>query len=75
MFYEDVPAAARFSCWPVVAGFSFTTKLWGVVLIESLAEVSYNSEAFDKLVLPAGRYYYLGFFFFSFFFFLVCSGY
>ena len=55
MFYEDVPVAARFSCWPVVAGFSFTAKLWGVVLVDSLREIQYNGDAFEKLVLPASR--------------------
>ena len=55
MFYENVPAAARFSCWPVVAGFSFTSKLWGVVICDSLSDVPYDGGAFDKLVLPAAR--------------------
>ena len=55
MFYENVPAAARFSCWPVVAGFSFTSKLWGVVLVDSLSDVPYDGGAFDQLVLPAAR--------------------
>jgi hypothetical protein len=52
MFYEDVPISARFSCWPVLAGFSFTAKLWGVVLVNSLCSIPFDSSAFNKLVLP-----------------------
>ena len=41
--------------WPVVAGFSFAAKSWGVVLVEGLREVTFNEEAFARLVMPAAR--------------------
>jgi hypothetical protein len=41
--------------WPVVAGFSFHTKGWGVVMVSGLREVAYNEAAFERLVLPDDR--------------------
>lgn len=41
--------------WPVVAGFSFTSKCWGTALVSGLTAVSFNDSAFDRLVLPSAR--------------------
>lgn len=37
---------------PWVMGFSFTSKVWGEFNIEHLDEIQFNSDAYDKLVLP-----------------------
>lgn len=41
--------------WPVVAGFSFAAKSWGVAMVSGLKPVAYNEEAFSRLVMPQDR--------------------
>ena len=41
--------------WPVAAGFSFDAKSWGVVMVAGLRPVTFNEEAFARLVLPPAR--------------------
>ncbi|KAJ3330843.1 hypothetical protein HDU76_004724 [Blyttiomyces sp. JEL0837] len=41
--------------WPALVGFSFTTKSWGHVLVDSLSEIAFNDNAFDLLVLSPQR--------------------
>ena len=41
--------------WPVVAGFSFAAKSWGVAMVDGLRETSFNDRAFEQLVLPPSR--------------------
>ena len=55
--YSEVPPAARWTCWPLAVGFSFTAKSWGVVAVgePGLAPVAYNDRAFELLVLPPAR--------------------
>ena len=39
-------------CWPAVAGFSFTSKTWGVLFINGLHPIQFRDNAFDRIVLP-----------------------
>lgn len=41
--------------WPVVAGFSFAAKSWGVAMVAGLRAVTFNEDAFVRLVLPPER--------------------
>jgi len=41
--------------WPVVAGFSFGAKSWGVVSVSGLSDARFNEEAFARLVMPPDR--------------------
>jgi hypothetical protein len=50
-----LPATLLPLTWPVVPGFSFQTKSWGVATVSGLVPVSYNEEAFSRLVLDEGR--------------------
>ncbi|EKM57276.1 uncharacterized protein PHACADRAFT_254960 [Phanerochaete carnosa HHB-10118-sp] len=40
---------------PVLHGFSLTDKTWLEFNVQKIAEIEWNDEAFEKLVLPAGR--------------------
>lgn len=37
-------------CYPVVLGFSFTTKRWGGFPLDGLSDVEWSSKPFDSLV-------------------------
>jgi len=52
---SPLPESLTWLTWPVVAGFSFQAKSWGVVLVSGLREVRFNEEAFTRLVLPDAR--------------------
>lgn len=52
---SPLPESLTWLTWPVVAGFSFHAKSWGVVLVSGLREVRFNEEAFARLVLPDAR--------------------
>ena len=41
--------------WPLVSGFSFAAKCWGTVSVSGLRAISFNEEAFQRLVLPVAR--------------------
>jgi hypothetical protein len=41
--------------WPVVAGFSFQSKSFGVAMVSGLKAVEFNEDAFHRLVLPPAR--------------------
>ncbi|KAJ3217905.1 hypothetical protein HDU67_007056 [Dinochytrium kinnereticum] len=55
LLFSDVPKSLRSLLWPSLVGFSFTTKGWGHVLVESLEEIEFNDRAFDLLVLTPER--------------------
>jgi hypothetical protein len=38
-------------CYDRVAGFSLTTKTWGLFMVDKIEEIKFNPTAFDKLVL------------------------
>jgi hypothetical protein len=50
-----LPPSLTWLTWPVVAGFSFHAKSWGVALVAGLKPVAFNENAFDLLVLPDTR--------------------
>jgi len=37
--------------WPTVAGFSFSAKTWGEIVIQNLSEIEFDDDAYDRLVL------------------------
>lgn len=41
--------------WPVVCGFSFETRRWGLALVDGITPVQFHEKAFDDLVLPPAR--------------------
>lgn len=41
--------------WPVVAGFSFHSKSFGVAMVSGLRAVDFNESAFRRLVIPPAR--------------------
>lgn len=41
--------------WPVVCGFSFPSRSWGLALVDGLSPISFHENGFDSLVLPAAR--------------------
>ncbi len=45
----------RYQTWPYVAGFSFTAKRWGELLVESLSDIQFDDKAYDRLVLPEDK--------------------
>ena len=50
-----MPARLLRRCWPAVAGFSFTSKSWGVLIVDGLVRIAFRDDAFDRIVLPEGR--------------------
>jgi hypothetical protein len=42
-------------CQNRVAGYSFRENTWGKFDIDAISEITYDSEAFDYLILPAGQ--------------------
>ena len=50
-----LPDTLLWLTWPVAAGFSFDAKSWGVVMVAGLRPVTFNEEAFSRLVLPPAR--------------------
>ena len=52
---SPLPPSLTWLSWPVVAGFSFHAKSWGVALVAGLRPVLFNEAAFDRLVLPDAR--------------------
>ena len=55
LLLADLPPSLLWRTWPVVAGFSFAAKAWGVALVDGLRDASFNDRAFEQLVLPASR--------------------
>ena len=55
LLLSSLPPSLHHLTWPVVAGFSFSAKAWGVAHVAGLCEVNYNSRAFEQLQLPADR--------------------
>jgi hypothetical protein len=50
-----IPDEILFKTWFSVAGFSFTAKKWGEILVEYIDEIVYDETAFDKLILDGDR--------------------
>lgn len=41
--------------WPVIVGFSFRQKCWGVINVRDLTPIEFDKSVFDKLVLEPER--------------------
>lgn len=52
---SPLPPCVMCLTWPVVAGFSFAAKSWGVASVSGLRPITFNEDAFDRLVMPAPR--------------------
>eukprot|EP01117_Protostelium_nocturnum_P004815 TRINITY_DN1745_c2_g1_i1.p1 TRINITY_DN1745_c2_g1~~TRINITY_DN1745_c2_g1_i1.p1 ORF type:complete len:518 (+),score=167.48 TRINITY_DN1745_c2_g1_i1:163-1716(+) len=50
-----IPDHLLYQCWPSVAGFSFSSKKWGEILVSQIAEIEFDDTAYDRLVLPADK--------------------
>ena len=55
LLLAELPPSLLWLTWPVVAGFSFAAKSWGVALVDGLREATFNDKAFEQLVLPPSR--------------------
>ncbi|KAJ1554820.1 hypothetical protein HK096_001286 [Nowakowskiella sp. JEL0078] len=55
LLFTEIPESLRPLLWPALVGFSFSTKGWGHVLVDSLDEIAFNDNAFDLLVLEPER--------------------
>lgn len=55
LLLAELPPSLLWRTWPVVAGFSFAAKAWGVALVDGLRDATFNDGAFAQLVLPPAR--------------------
>jgi hypothetical protein len=55
LLLSSLPPSLDALTWPVVSGFSFNAKSWGVALVSGLSEVEFNEDAFKRLVMPEAR--------------------
>jgi hypothetical protein len=55
MLSAPLPEPLVLLSWPVVAGFSFQSKSFGVALVSGLRAVKFNEGAFHRLVIPPAR--------------------
>eukprot|EP01090_Pellita_catalonica_P002184 TRINITY_DN11814_c0_g1_i1.p1 TRINITY_DN11814_c0_g1~~TRINITY_DN11814_c0_g1_i1.p1 ORF type:complete len:671 (+),score=98.41 TRINITY_DN11814_c0_g1_i1:29-2041(+) len=51
----DVEEDQLFMTSPTLAGFSFTNKKWGEILVSKLEDVVFDETAYEKLVIPAEK--------------------
>jgi len=52
---QTVPPEYLAVCWPAITAFNFGLKKWGYVLVDSIIDIKFNDDAFDKLVLETSR--------------------
>jgi hypothetical protein len=55
VLFSNIPEEYRHLTWPIIAGFSLTSKSWGDVLIDGLTDITFEPNVFDRLVLPESR--------------------
>jgi hypothetical protein len=55
MLSAPLPESLLLLTWPVVAGFSFQSKSFGVAMVSGLREIQFNEDAFQRLVIPSAR--------------------
>jgi hypothetical protein len=55
MLSAPLPEPLVLLSWPVVAGFSFQSKSFGVAMVSGLRAVEFNESAFHRLVIPPAR--------------------
>lgn len=52
---ETVPEDMLYQCACTLKGFSFHAKKWGELAVDNLSEISFDSRAFEQLVLDSER--------------------
>ena len=56
LFLQAPLPASLWPCtWPVVCGFSLTSRAWGLAMVDWLSPVTFRESVFEELVLPAPR--------------------
>eukprot|EP01125_Pyxidicula_operculata_P022744 TRINITY_DN9546_c0_g1_i1.p1 TRINITY_DN9546_c0_g1~~TRINITY_DN9546_c0_g1_i1.p1 ORF type:complete len:694 (-),score=218.95 TRINITY_DN9546_c0_g1_i1:138-2219(-) len=50
--FDTIPETDLWMTYPLVSGFSFSAKKWGELLIEHFTDMTYDDDAFHRLVLP-----------------------
>lgn len=53
--FEELPDDKLWQCSPYVKGFSFVTKQWGRFPVDNLAQIQFNTKAFEQLVLDESK--------------------
>lgn len=52
---QKIPKEQLALTWPTVAGFSFSCKAWGEVMVSGLSKINFDDNAFDQLVLDESK--------------------
>jgi len=52
---KEIPDKQVFTCVPTISGFSLTVKRWGQMHVKYLADIKFDSKAFDQLVMDENR--------------------
>ena len=55
ILFDCVPDSLLEFTWPLVLGFSLAAGCWGDCLVDGLEDIQFQSEVFDRLVLPSSR--------------------
>mmetsp|Transcript_30278 Transcript_30278/g.73700 ORF Transcript_30278/g.73700 Transcript_30278/m.73700 type:complete len:1058 (-) Transcript_30278:143-3316(-) len=55
ILFDYVPDSLLEFTWPLVLGFSLAAGCWGDCLVDGLEDIQFQSEVFDRLVLPSSR--------------------
>ena len=55
ILFECVPESLLEFTWPLVLGFSLAAGCWGDCLVDGLEDIQFQSEVFDRLVIPSSR--------------------
>jgi len=52
---KEIPDKQVFTCVPTIAGFSLAVKRWGQLHVKDIANIKFDSNAYDMLVMDADR--------------------
>jgi hypothetical protein len=55
ILFNKIPDEYLTLVWPIAIGFSFTSKAWGDVIVDGLQLITFDSNLFERLVLPDSR--------------------
>lgn len=53
--FDTIPEELLYLTWPFFDAFSFKEKRWGKAYVRSVAEIKYNDNAFESLVLDENK--------------------
>lgn len=48
---KSIVESQLFMTWPYLAGFSFSAKRWGELLVDSLSKIHFDDKAYERLVM------------------------